>query len=533
MVAPCHRTGESPTMRLFTARRILALDGTEPQAFVVADGRVVASGRRSQVFERYPTAEWIDLDGALVVPGFNDAHCHVSQTALARVRVDLSAATGPDDVREALRARAARTPAGEWVVGQGLNEARTPGIDRDMLDTVSARHPVVAMQYSFHRAVLNSRGLELLGYRGPGDAPPGGQARTDGAGRLDGWLFERAWFDAWLPGTRAESIAPAGELAAQVAALRETNQELFRVGITSFCDAIVTPLEHRMYAAARDQGVPGPRVSMLLWHEYFDPRTWPGQAADPWLQWAGVKLMLDGALSGGTCLCRHPYPSSTGTDNGLQLLPDGEFAEKVRAVAAAGARIAVHANGDLAIGKVLDLIAALPRSPVNHRIEHCSMVDDEIIKRLAELGVTPVPFGAFASLFGEAITGFYGPDRAERICAHRALLDAGLPVAGSSDAPIVPIDPLLAIRSMVTRRTAGGLEVGPSQRIGVLEALGVYTHGSAHATGDGATRGRLTPGQLADFIVLDTDLTTVDPWAIGDVRVLSTWIGGDPVWQAG
>lgn len=139
-------------------------------------------------------------------------------------------------------------------------------------------------------------------------------------------------------------------------------------------------------------------------------------------------------------------------------------------------------------------------------------------------------FGAFASLFGEAITGFYGPDRVERICAHRSMLDAGLAVAGSSDHRIVPIDPLLAVRSMVTRRTATGLEVGPWQRIGVVDALRVYTHGSAHATGDSGRKGRLTPGHLADFVVLDTDLTEVEPQAISEVRVRSTWIGGDCVW---
>lgn len=202
------------------------------------------------------------------------------------------------------------------------------------------------------------------------------------------------------------------------------------------------------------------------------------------------------------------------------------------AVVSAGARVAVHANGDLAISKVLDVLESLPATSVNHRIEHCSIVDERIVKRLARSGVTPVPFGAFASLYGEAITEFYGSERAELVCAHRSMLEAGIAVGGSSDYPIVPIDPLIAVRSMVTRKTAGGLVVGPSQRLAVVDALGVYTHGSAQATGEAGLKGRLTPGQVADFVVLDTDLTTIDPDAITAAKVSSTWIAGDRVWPS-
>lgn len=519
---------------LFTARRILALDGTEPEAFVVEDGVVVGTGTREQLSAHYRGAQRVDLDGALVVPGFNDAHCHVSQAALGRVRVDLSGIGCAEAVREALRARANRTPAGEWVVGQALDERRTVGVDRDLLDAVSMEHPVVVIHYAFHRAVVNSRGLEALGYRDVDDAPPGGQLMTDTNGRLTGWLFERAWLDPWLPGPDRDSIAPAGELGSQVAALQEIDDELHSVGITSYCDAIVTPTEQRMYTATRQQGMLTPRVSMLLWHSYFDSNTWGDQAPDSRLQLAGVKMMLDGSLSGGTCLCQHPYPSSTGTDNGLQILTDDELTEKIRSVANAGARIAVHANGDLAINKVLDAVASLPptAASVNHRIEHCSIVDDKVIARTAELGMTPVPFGAFASLYGEALIDFYGQERAERACAHRSFLDAGVAVAGSSDYPVVPIDPLLAIHSMVTRRTPSGAEVGPRQRLGVVDALGVYTHGSAHATGEAKLKGRLLPGQLADFVALDTDITAAQPEEIGAARVLSTWVGGQCVWPS-
>ncbi|HCA87125.1 MAG TPA: amidohydrolase [Streptomyces sp.] len=531
-------TGEQP-VRVFTGSRIEPLDGTRPEAFAVRGERVAATGSRAELADRFPAVERVDLDGALVVPGFNDAHCHTSQAALARVRVDVSDARTADEVLAALRARAALVPPGEWVVGQGLHEDALSGrVDRDLLDRASAEHPVVVIQYTFHRAVANTAALERIGYRTEADAPSGGQLLTTADGRLDGWMYERAWLDPWLPGSGRESIAPGGEPSAQLAALREVNTELHRLGITSYCDAIVTPLEQEMYAAAHRLGQLTPRVSMLLWHSYFDPRAWPAEQPDAHrLQLAGVKLMLDGALSGGTCLCRQPYPSATGGDNGLQVLDDAGFQRTVRSVHAAGARVAVHANGDLAISKVLDVLESLVHPPsgerINHRLEHCSITDEGLIERIRAAGATPVPFGAFVAHFGEAIERFYGAERAAMACAHKSMLDAGIAVAGSSDFPIIPIDPLPAIRSMVTRRTAGGGVLGPDQRLSVTDALGVYTHGSAHATGEGRVKGRLAAGQSADFTVLDTDLAAVDPQEITSARVTSTWVGGSCVWSAG
>ncbi|MFE7629022.1 amidohydrolase [Kocuria sp. NPDC057446] len=523
---------------VFTAQRILAMDGTEPEALAVHGEQIVGSGSSAEMEARFPRAEWIDLEGAVVVPGFNDAHCHPSQAALARVRVDLTAVSGPDAVREALLERLLASRPGDWIVAQALDERRVGAgvVDRSFLDRVSRDHPIVVVHYSLHRAVANTRALERMGYREAGDAPPGGELLTDGSGALNGWLIERAWLDPWLPGLDREAVLPTGQIEAQVAALEEVNQELHALGITSYCDAIVTPVEQRMYASALAQGRLSPRVSMLLWHTYFDETSAfpPGERHR--LQTAGVKMMLDGALSGGTCLCQTPYPSATGKDNGLQILSDDEFVATVRRVHAAGRRVAVHANGDRAIGKVLDAFASLPPSqdghPVGHRIEHCSIVDDELIQRMRVLEVIPVPFGAFVHFHGEEILAYYGNEQQNSICAHRSLLDGGLAVAGSSDYPLVPADPLTAVQSMVTRRTEDGRVLGPEQRIPVEAALQVYTSGSAHATGEADVKGRLSPGQLADFVVLDRDITRIDPQDIGTTAVRSTWVGGRCVWRS-
>lgn len=526
--------GDDP-VRVFTGPRVLALDGSEPEALATRGEWIVATGTRTELADRFPAAERVDLDGALVVPGFNDAHCHPSQVALAKVRVDLAQFDGRDAVCAALRARAAVTPPGEWVAGQGLDEHRAGGLDRHVLDAVSREHPIVVVHYSLHRAVVNTRGLERLGYRRAADAPSGGALGADADGVLDGRLIERAWLDGWLPGAGNDSVMPEPEQSAALAALTEVNEQVHATGITSYCDAIVTPTERRMYQAAAARGALTPRVGMLVWHSYFDPDEWlrgPSDTDDLRLRLAGVKLMLDGALSGGTCLCLQSYASPAGRDNGLQVLSDREFADAVRAAHAAGARVAVHANGDLAVTKVLDVLEALParQDPINHRIEHCSIVDEQLIRRIRDAGVTPVPFGAFIARYGDTLTELYGRSRAERACAHRSLREAGLVVAGSSDYPVTPIDPLLAVQSMVTRQSPSGRVLGAAQRLTVREALAVYTAGSAHATGEAARKGVLAPGQLADFTVLDRDLTAIPQEEISTVRPSSTWVGARQVY---
>jgi predicted amidohydrolase YtcJ len=231
-------------------------------------------------------------------------------------------------------------------------------------------------------------------------------------------------------------------------------------------------------------------------------------------------------------LCADPYPSATGRDNGLQILTDEELAEVVRYVHGAGARVAVHTNGDAAISKVVGLIEALDGAvSAHHRIEHCSIVTPELVDRMATAGIVPVPFGPFIATFGDQIEGYYGPGRAERTCAHRTLLDAGVLPAGSSDYPLASADPMVALGSMVTRRARSGRVVGASQRIGVRDALRVYTEGSARASGEQDSKGRLSVGMLADFAVLDADPFLVAAEELEAIEVVSTWVGGSCVWS--
>jgi predicted amidohydrolase YtcJ len=244
--------------------------------------------------------------------------------------------------------------------------------------------------------------------------------------------------------------------------------------------------------------------------------------------------MYDGALSGGTCLCSEPYAGPAGSGTGIQVLSREELTGIVTDLHSQGLRACVHANGDAAIGDVLTAIetarSRFPDISLNHRIEHCSLTDDALIKRIAAAGVIPVPFGGFVHHYGDDLVRMYSAGRAARVARHASLLAAGVSVAGSSDFPCGPVEVFTALYSLTSRATRSGAVLGEGERLDMRQALWVYTVGSATATGEAAFKGRLAPGYLADFTVLSEDILDAEPGWQDRVRVLSTWVAGDQVW---
>jgi predicted amidohydrolase YtcJ len=246
----------------------------------------------------------------------------------------------------------------------------------------------------------------------------------------------------------------------------------------------------------------------------------------------GVKAFVDGAIGGRTCLLEQPFEGSD--DHGMQTISTRDLSDLVRMVHSCGSRLGVHANGDRAISLLLDQLEAaeteFPRPDVHHRIEHCSVVTDEILQRMRRLGAIAVPFGSYVHYHGGNLVKWYGARRLERMFAHRSFLDANVAVAGSSDYPCGPFEPLLAMQSCVTRSGWDDTPIGTSQRISVNEALELYTVGSAVASGEALMKGRLAPGYLADFVVLDSDPLTTNPSELGTIEVRATYVGGVQVW---
>lgn len=528
---------QTEPVTLYRARAVYSAGMPDVEAFATSGDRIVATGTAAELHDRWPGAETVDLGDGLVVPGFNDAHAHFADAAQGRLELDVSPSHAPDVARLLARLADHAVRHSGWVIAAGYDDSLTGPIDRAMLDAALPHTPALVRHVSAHWAVLNSRALEGLGIGEDSPDVAGGKYARDAAGRLTGYVYERALLARYV--TRAgDDLAPipAPHPAEVVEAYDATAREWNAHGITSTCDAFVGGQQLGIHSAARRAGIRRLRVGMLLAAERYDDYRALGLGTDwgdEWLRVAGVKAFVDGAIGGRTCFVTEPFCGTH--DHGLPITTSDELHALVRKVHGDGNRLGIHANGDAAIRMLLDAYEQAQRDDpraTRHRIEHCSIVDPEIIDRIARLRLIVTPFARYASFYGQRLNDWYGPQRTEFMFAHRAFLRAGVTVAASTDHPASPVSPLDAIRSMVTRAGDDGRAVGPSQTITPAEALGVYTAGSAAATGEGHRKGRIAPGQLADFAVLDADPRQVDTAAIGGIRVQATFVGGEQVFRA-
>lgn len=526
---------------LVRARQIHTMAGPPVQALVVLGERVIAAGNEADLRRQFPVDREVRLDGVLL-PGFNDAHAHPTMTAENLLHVDCSPELAVDEetLVSLLRGEAAAVGEGEWVIGSRYDQSKTTKgrvVDRRRLDEVVADHPVLLVHVAAHWGVLNSAGLAAAGLDDGSPDPRGGALGRDGEGRLNGVVYEQALFDVAYPSlARTPSVIPPSTMAMRRRSLRRTLDRFHAAGITSMCDALCGPEDVRLLMEARVAGELTMRTGFMIAHPHYGHIAELGLRSgfgDHRLRLVGVKAFVDGACAGGNCLVEEPYEGTT--DHGMQVTGTDELDDLVARVSGDGVVIAVHANGDRAIRLLLDAHDKARRDgapDLRHRIEHCSLVDDDIVRRIKALGLVPVPFGSYARFHGDKLGGYYGEQRLGRLFAHRTLLDAGIPVAGSSDYPCGPYEPLAAITSCVTRQALDGAPIGLSQRITTEEAIGLYTTGSAYASGEEADKGRLAPGMLADFVELSGDPLLTPGEDVVDLAVLSTWVGGECVYDA-
>lgn len=513
----------------------------EPEAFAVDGERIRATGSIGDLRGRFPGAPEVDFGDATVVPGFNDAHIHLAIAAEDMLHLDLSAGAvgGVDALLAGVAAEADRSAPGEWVRGSRYDDAKTGPLTRWDLDRAAPGHPVLVVHVAGHWGVANSAALHALGIDEDTPEPDGGAYGRGPDGRLDGRLVERALMNVVYPATARGGTSPLRPSSRQdrLRGLARAQHVWHAAGLTSVCDALIAPDDIALFRQARALGRLTLRVSMLLSVDHYAAARALGVGSgfgDDRLRLAGVKAFADGAIGGRTCLLSEPYADSGG--HGLQTTSTEDLTAQVRRVHEDGNRIGVHANGDAAIRLVLDAFEAAqrqaPRPGLRHRIEHCSVIDDAILARMRALDAIAVPFAGYTGYHGGALNHWYGADRTERMFAHRSFLDAGVTVAGSSDYPCGPYQPLLGLQSMVTREGVDdGAAVGPSQRVTAAEALRVFTLGSAEAEGTAHAKGRLAPGYLADFTVLGADPLSVDPHGIASIPVRATYVGGRCVYD--
>jgi predicted amidohydrolase YtcJ len=527
---------------VFRADRVYASSREVVEAFAVSGEHVVATGGFAALRAQFPDAEVVDFGRATIVPGFNDAHMHLAMAAEDVLHLDLSVGhvRSLAVLLDHVRAEAASIPAGGWIRGSRYDDAKMSErrvLTRADLDAAAPDHPVLVVHVAAHWGVVNSLALALAGIDETMPEPPGGRFGRDAAGRLNGLMFEQALFDFANPAVArgGRTYAPESSFDDRLRGLERAQQMFHAAGITSIGDAMMGPSELALFSEARSRGTLTMRVNALVTIDHYDALRRLGLRTgfgDVHLRIGGVKAFVDGAIGGRTCLLDHPFEGRP-DDYGMQTTPTAELHEIVRRVHADGNRLCVHANGDRAIALLLDGFERAYNEqplPTRHRIEHCSLVNESILPRMHALGAIAAPFAGYAGYHGGSLIDWYGPERVNRMFAHRWFLDAGVLVAGSSDYPCGPYEPLYGMQSCITRTGEDGVTVGAVQRITPAEALDLYTLNAAEAAGESGVKGRLAPAYLADFVVLEEDPLHADPARLTAIGIEATYVGGVAVW---
>jgi predicted amidohydrolase YtcJ len=511
------------------------------ESMLVRDGRIAAIGPAAAVRAAAgPGAAVAGVDGATVIPGLIDAHCHVMNIGYLAAGADCSQPAAPDiaAIQARMRAAADRTPAGSWVTGSGyveykLAERRHP--TRAELDAAVPDRPAVLYHTSLHVCVLNSAALREAGFADGQPDPPDGAFGRDDRGRLTGQLFEGPIFG--LLGDRLREDLTRMDAAARTRVVRRAGQRLAALGITAACDADLRCPTFAAYADADDAGELSQRIYGLTVHDQVDELVTSGLRGrrSGRLAAQAVKIWADGGMSSRTAAIHGTYPVPP-YGSGILYFKPAELTAMVRDFAARGFQVCVHAQGDRAIEIVLDAyaqtLAGTQGNPRRHRIEHGGAMYPALTARAARLGIPVVSQPGFLSGLGDGFAEAFG-DQADQLYAFRSWQRAGITVAGSSDAPVITPDPLTGIRDAILRRTAAGQVLGPGERLPARDALALYTAGGAFAMHRETEIGSLEPGKLADFTVLDRNPLRVDPAEITGIRVLATVVDGTPTYQAG
>lgn len=512
------------------------------RAVAIAGDRILAYGTDAEI-EAMAGADTrrIDLAGRFAMPGIYDVHTHLSMYGLGLRDVDVSpkAVGAIGEMLGAIRARAATTPEGGWIVARGydhtkLAEGRHP--HRTELDAAAPAHKVYVVRTCGHVGVANSQALREAGIGHNTPDPDGGAIERD-AGGLTGLLMENARFPI-------HAVMPRATLEDYIEGIEAGGRDMLRLGITSTMDAAVGMtdgwLELEAYLAAREQGRLPVRVSACLMGDkevsILDEaiaRGFSSGTGCDMFRIGPVKFFTDGSAGSYTAAVSEPYVGTN--SHGIFCLTDAECDALAKRAHDAGYQMAIHAIGDAAIEQILNAmekaLVANPAPDRRHRIEHCGWLSRAQIARMARLGVYPAPQPTFMHYFGENYGAALGEARTAFAYPMRAFVDAGLEPSASTDCPVTPLNPFAGIYGMVTRKTWKGTVLGGDQALTMEEALHAYTYAAAFATHDENRKGRLIPGQLADVAVMSQDLFAIDPEAILDTRCVMTLRGGDVVYE--
>jgi predicted amidohydrolase YtcJ len=535
---------QDPDLVVFNAK-VYTVDPRVPkaEAFAVKGGRFVAIGSTTDikglVGKKTPT---LDAQQMTVVPGFIDSHNH----APGEVLVYEVLVGNPYEVEfvtiasivDKLRARAQKTPPGDWVDGYFFDDTKVKdkrALNVHDLDQVSKDHPVAVHHRGGHTTYYNSKALQIAGVTKATVNVPGGTYDHDSNGELNGRVTDRANVVFENVGGRPK-YSPEEVTKRRLTGLAFISKQFVRYGLTGVCHegGSLRALEE-----VRARGELLHRVSYEAFGAELEAMINSGLTTgfgDEWIKLGATsEHTADGSFSERTMALSVPYPGVTPPYKGNVTETQEDLNAWVERVHRAGIQVNCHANGDVAIDHVLTAyeraLRLLPDANARPKITHCTLINADLVRRIKAIGVVPALFTSYA-YYNTDKFHFYGEDLMKRCMAYRTLLDAGIPAAAGSDFDPGPFAPLMGIQGMVTR-TGWNAEVwGANQRITMDEALRVNTINGAYASHEETIKGSITPGKLADFVVLAEDPHSVDPGKIKDIKIVRTVVGAVTAYQA-
>ena len=529
--------------------------GKRSEALAVAGDRILAVGTRDEIMKlKGPATKIVDLDGHFVMPGFNDAHTHLVSAGLEKMNVNLVGVKTLDEFRERILAQVEKAAPGEWIVGGGWDETLWPVKvlpTRWDLDEVSQNHPVFLRRVDEHMAVANTRALQLASVTVASRDPEGGKIDRDDAGTPNGILREKAQLllQTVVPKPTHEKRRQAIELALA---------DLASHGITSAQD--YSPWEEfQIYEELEHDGRLTARISEWLDFDEsivdLNDKRSSHPASNTMLHTGMLKAFLDGSLGSKTAALLQPYSDEPKNDavknSGLPQYEADKLNAMTKERVLAGYQIGFHAIGDKAVQLALDAFAEAEKAAKEAkvkaadggnsggnsndyrlRIEHAQVTTPQQIVRFKDLKVIASMQPSHLLTDMNWAESYLGPKRAEHSYAWADFLRQGVVLAFGSDYPIEPVTPFRGLYAALTRMSEDGRKsYYPAQKLNIEQAIAAYTTGAAFAEFAEKQKGKLEAGMLADFVVLDRDITAVPPPKILETKVLRTVVGGTTVYS--
>jgi predicted amidohydrolase YtcJ len=517
------------------------MDPAQPaaEAIAILGNRIVAVGSTAEIRRLAgPTTRTIDAQKRLVLPGFNDAHTHFLSGGFQLASVDLRDADTPQEFASRIRAFAEKLPKGQWITGGDWDHERWPDAKlpaKELIDSFTGDIPVFVSRLDGHMALANSATLKLAGVTRETPDPPGGAIVRDKNGEPTGVLKDAAMSYVW-------KVKPPATFEEKLVAARAATEHAAKLGVTSIQD-VSAGADVGVYQALLDRGELKTRiyaVSPLPAWERLAATGVRAHFGSAMLRVGGLKGFSDGSLGSTTALFYDPYrdePSTSGLP-GDEMFPEGAMLKRVLEADRAGLQIMIHAIGDRANDLILGMFEQAEREngprDRRFRIEHAQHLRAQDIPRFARARViaSMQPYHAIDD--GRWAEKRIGKERAKTTYAFRSLLDAGATLAFGTDWTVAPLDPMLTIYAAVTRRTLDGKNANgwvPEQKISVEETVRAYTTGSAYAEFQEKVKGSITPGKLADVVILSRDIFRIDPAEIDKVKVVLTMVDGRVVYE--